>query len=206
MWLSALWAGSSINMSANRNIYLLAAVLVPTVVAVILFFVFKEKIMAIISPPKLSTAQQDAVNELHPAVRDRFARLIGDIESKTDWKVTVTSAYRSYAEQAALKAQNASNASAGNSYHNFGMALDINLTKDKTTLRKASSKSDWEKSGVPQIARAAGFRWGGDFSNYHDPIHFDLGNKYSIEKLKQLAVAQFGSNPANVKGNQIKIS
>lgn len=172
----------------------------------VLFFVFKNKLMDLISPPELSEAQKKAIEGLHPAERSRFARLIGHIQEKTGWRVIVTSGYRSYAEQAALKAQNASNAAAGSSFHNYGLALDINAEKDGVTLRKATSKAAWEASGIPALARGMGFRWGGDFPTYHDPVHFDVGGRYDINKLKKLAVAQFGSNPANVKGNQIKLA
>lgn len=175
-------------------------------VATILFFVFKEKIMSIISPPKLSEAQKKFIQELHPAARDKFARLVADIEKKTGWRVTINSGYRSYAEQAVEYQANSKNAKPGYSYHNYGLALDLNVSKGKVMLMKNSSDAEWEASGVPALARSMGFRWGGDLTGYQDAVHFDLGNKYDINKLRQLAVSQFGTNPANVIGNQVKIS
>jgi len=39
---------------------------------------------------------------------------------------------------------------------------------------KGHSKSSWESTGAPDVARGMGFRWGGDFKSYHDPVHFEL--------------------------------
>ena len=41
-------------------------------------------------------------------------------------------------------------------------------------MRKASSTKSWKDSGIVKIAKEMGFKWGGDFNSYHDPIHFYL--------------------------------
>ena len=49
----------------------------------------------------------------------------------------------------------------------------------------ASSKTSWQK--VANLGKAKyGLRWGGDFSGGWDKVHFDYGNKYSIQQLKAL--------------------
>ena len=54
---------------------------------------------------------------------------------------------------------------------------------NKPLLKKASSKAEWEKSGIIRVAKDMGFKWGGDFSSYHDPVHFYL-DLVPIEELK----------------------
>lgn len=83
---------------------------------------------------------------------------------------------------------------------------DINATNGTSYLRKASSKEAWEATGIPNIARDMGIRWGGDFKTYYDPVHFDLGNDYDVKHLKELAFEQFGTNWNDIKGNEIKLT
>ena len=49
-----------------------------------------------------------------------------------------------------------------------------------------------------------GLFWGGDFKNYHDPVHFEMdkdGNKLFAQAKKQ-----FGDDPYKIKGNQVLIT
>ena len=106
--------------------------------------------------------------------RQEFEDLFRDIERGTPYYVLVTSGYRSHEEQARLKKQNPKNAAPGRSPHQHQRAMDINLISVKGLIRKADSKERWNSTGVPQIAKKKGFRWGGDFKSYHDPVHFEL--------------------------------
>ena len=107
-----------------------------------------------------------------------FKNFIEEVEAKTDWNVLIVSAYRSEAEQEILKQVNAKNASAGKSKHNFAKAIDICLYKRKFIfsrwLLKSSSKKRWEESGIVEIANKYNLNWGGNFKNYHDPVHFEI--------------------------------
>ncbi|RSK24186.1 M15 family metallopeptidase [Hymenobacter metallilatus] len=121
--------------------------------------------------------------QLHPAARKRFLNLLLRIEARTGWTVVLTSAWRP------------SDTSLG--YHYFGLGLDINATNGNQALRMASTKAEWEASGIPDIIRAAGFRWGGDFTSPrngglpgYDPVHVDEGRRISLTNLRLLAKAQ----------------
>ncbi len=107
-----------------------------------------------------------------------FKDFIYEIEDKTDWQVLIVSGYRTEEEQEILKKINTKNASAGKSKHNFAKAIDICLYKRKFIftrwLLKSSSKKRWEESGVIQIAEKYNLNWGGNFKNYHDPVHFEV--------------------------------
>lgn len=186
----------------DRNKWILIAV----AVVILLVVIFYEKIYAYMKIVFLNSQQKEFVKSLNPQAQLLFTNFIKDVEKETGYTVYITSAYRSFGEQADLKAQNPNNASAGNSFHNYGLAIDINGVKDGVfELRKSTSKEEWESSGIPAIAQRYNLRWGGNFSSYHDPIHFDLGNYYNIAYLKQLAEQTYGSDPYKVEGNKLNL-
>lgn len=45
-------------------------------------------------------------------------------------------------------------------------------------------------------------RWGGDFKEYHDPVHFDLENDYTANSLYALGLKKFG-NKDKIVGNAV---
>jgi len=153
---------------------------------------------------KFTDAQEKHLEQLHPAAQRPFRKLLEAIQEDLGWEVIITSSYRSFAKQASLYAQNNKNARPGRSYHNYGLALDINLRKDGQQLRKASSKQAWEASGMPALARKRGFKWGGDFVNYHDPVHLDWRGYEDIDTLYNKAIEQFGTAWENIQGNQVR--
>jgi D-alanyl-D-alanine carboxypeptidase len=118
------------------------------------------------------------IKTMNPAAYPIFKAFVHEIETKTDWNVLIVSGYRDEEKQALLKKMNPKNASAGKSKHNFGKAVDICVFKRNGLftrwLVKSSSKQAWEASKIPIIAKQYGLNWGGDFSNYHDPVHFDI--------------------------------
>lgn len=153
----------------------------------------------------LDKEQEVVIQKLNPAVRQKFRSLITAIE-RLGYKVVLTSGYRDLEKQASLKSDNKSNAKAGFSPHNYGIAIDLNLYKGGKHYKKATPRKEWEATGVPALAESMGFRWGGKFSGYEDNVHFDLANKYNTAQLHTKAIAQFGTNPANFKGNTIALT
>jgi D-alanyl-D-alanine dipeptidase len=125
-----------------------------------------------------NTAQLKDIQQVNPAAYAVFTTFIHDIETKTDWEVLITSGYRDEEKQAILKKRNPKNAAAGKSKHNFGKAIDICVFRRKGLftqwLVKSSSKKAWEASQITTIAKVYKLNWGGDFSNYHDPVHFEV--------------------------------
>lgn len=160
---------------------------------------------------KLNQTQEGYIRNLHPVAQDTFRNLIANIEKNTPFKVTITSGYRTFAEQERIKKENdakgrpASNP--GSSYHNYGLGLDIALeSKTSAGLTYSFNKtvSEWNDTGVPSIGIALGLRWGGNF-NDTDVVHFDMGNTYEITECKTLAANTYGSDPNKVLGNQIPL-
>ncbi|CAN5588082.1 hypothetical protein BH23BAC1_BH23BAC1_25550 [soil metagenome] len=133
----------------------------------------------------MATAKESHLTSLMCITQGRFAKLIKEIE-KAGYEVIITSSYRSTEKQLELynKLKGQKNGRAAKkSKHEHGIAVDINLKKKDKYWRKNTSKQEWEKTGVPKIAKDLGFRWGGDFSNNYDPIHFDLSKDFSTNKL-----------------------
>jgi peptidoglycan L-alanyl-D-glutamate endopeptidase CwlK len=87
----------------------------------------------------------------------------------------VTSATRTFAEQAALfakgrttKGPKVTNARPGSSWHNYGVAYDLTLFSGKNPV--------WESkhyNTAGRIGKELGLRWGGDFRSIVDRPHFE---------------------------------
>lgn len=149
------------------------------------------------------------LNQLHPEAQPFFREFVKRAQN-LGWTVHITSGYRDASKQKEIKEQGSNFAvRPGNSYHNYGMAIDINLYKGnwKNHIKMASSKAEWEATGVPAIARELGIRWGGDFVGKEkgDFVHFDKPLK-PMPELHHLAKNQYGNNVLNWKGNEIKLT
>jgi D-alanyl-D-alanine dipeptidase len=122
--------------------------------------------------------QLQDIKGVNPEAYATFESFIKAIEAETDWQVMIVSGYRDEEKQAILKKMNPKNASPGKSKHNFGKAIDICVFQSSNFstkwLVKSSSKQAWEASQITAIAAQFKLNWGGDFSHYHDPVHFEV--------------------------------
>lgn len=84
------------------------------------------------------------------------------------------------------------------SYHHFGLSVDVNAIDPKgNRIVMASSDATWKP--IVDIAKDLGLRWGGDFKNYHDRVHFDAGNLVGKKPSELLAMAkEQGTEPNKV--------
>jgi len=118
------------------------------------------------------------IEEVNGECATKFNQFIAEIERKTPWKVEIISGLRSKEAQIQLKRDNPRNAAVNKSRHVLGRAVDLILYRREgfriIQLRKASSKSSWTASRVPEIAKHYGLLWGGTYRNYHDPVHFEV--------------------------------
>ena len=133
-------------------------------------------------------------DRLHPLVANRGESFIRLAHSCLDLEVRLTSGYRSAKEQNALYAQGRSepgqvvtNAKAGQSYHNYGLAVDFviihnNKTDyDLNTDRNRNDIPDWQELG--ELGKALGFEWGGDWNSFPDYPHLQMDFDLSIRQL-----------------------
>lgn len=143
----------------------------------------------------------------HPKVRAELLKMYQDILAALSGRADCRFAYviRSFAEQAALYAQGrqtlvevnalrakaslpaitaaqnkgkVTNAPAGMSIHNYGLAFDIVLLIDKKAASwdtmtdfDGDGVSDWME--IVKIAKSYGYFWGGDFQSFKDMPHFE---------------------------------
>lgn len=94
---------------------------------------------------------------------------------------------RTFAEQDALYAQGrtapgkiVTNAKGGQSYHNYGLAIDVVEIKSG----QAIWNTNW--SEISKIGIRNGFEWGGNFKGFIDKPHFQMTLGYSIPELLNL--------------------
>lgn len=105
----------------------------------------------------------------------------------------VTQGLRTMAEQTALYEQGrngrghiVTNAKAGQSFHNYGLAYDVcpsqpNGAFDWSTDGPAVAR--WQRIGA--LGKALGLRWGGDFHSIKDLPHFEWSGSLTLHDLEQ---------------------
>lgn len=151
---------------------------------------------------------------LHPAIREEVRNIyVNQIVPALAGRAICRFAYtlRTIAEQDALYAQGrtrlfdangkrlgiVTQARGGQSIHNYGLALDIVLLRDKDgngTFETASWEdtidfdgdglADWME--VVRIFKANGWTWGGDWTRFKDKPHFEkpFGHTWRTLKVK----------------------
>ena len=147
----------------------------------------------------------DRINLLHPKLREDALNAYKEICSALTGSAICRFSYtlRTFAEQDALYAQGRSKpgkivtkAKGGQSYHNYGLAIDIVLLTDADkngSFETASwdNKKDFDKDGqsdwmeIVAIFKRYGFEWGGDWK-FTDTPHFQKTFGKSINELLDL--------------------
>lgn len=134
--------------------------------------------------------------ELHPIVQDKTNQLKKRAE-KRQIQIVITDHLRTMKEQNLLYAKGRSasgqvvtHAKAGESFHNYGLAIDFALkNKDGDIIwdmeydGNNNGESDWLE--VVDIAKELGFTWGGDWKQFKDYPHLQMDFGLSIKDLQQ---------------------
>ncbi|BBQ08178.1 M15 family metallopeptidase [Elizabethkingia sp. HX WHF] len=134
---------------------------------------------------------------LHPKVRAEVTKIINECNARLTGRaqVRIAQGLRTNQEQTALYAQGrttkgpnvsaskplggtVTNAKAGQSIHNYGLAVDIVLIIDG---KEASwdTKKDWDGDGIAdwyecvEVFKANGWDWGGNWRTFKDLPHFE---------------------------------
>lgn len=133
---------------------------------------------------------------LHPLVAEKKDELIA-LAADKGINVVITQDFRSIEEQDALyeKGRTAegnivTHAKGGESYHNFGLAIDFALMSvdgqviwDMNYDGNGNSRADWME--VVKIAKDLGFEWGGDWTQFKDYPHLQMDFGLSIWELQR---------------------
>jgi peptidoglycan L-alanyl-D-glutamate endopeptidase CwlK len=143
------------------------------------------------------------IDKLHPKLREEARKIYADICKVLTGRAMCRFTYtlRTMSEQNALYAQGrtvkgpkVTNAKAGQSYHNYGLAIDIALcidTDGNGTFDKGSwdTKGDYDGDKIAEWAecvkvfKAYGWEWGGNWSSFKDDPHFQKTFNYSTRQL-----------------------
>ena len=138
------------------------------------------------------------IKTLHPLLREEAEKIYTQANNSLGKNVRLrfTHTYRSFEEQDALYRQRpkVTNAKGGQSYHNYGLAIDICLLIDKDnngTFEAASWDSlkdfdgdmvaDWME--VVSVFELFGWEWGGRWAGFKDKPHFQKTFGKSISTL-----------------------
>lgn len=127
------------------------------------------------------------IEKLHPLVREEVKQIIKDCDEALSGraKVRITQGLRSFEEQEKLYAigritsgKKVTNAKAGQSIHNYGLAVDICMMIDGKTASWDTAK-DWDNDQVAdwyecvKIFAKYGWDWGGNWKTFKDLPHFE---------------------------------
>jgi peptidoglycan LD-endopeptidase CwlK len=136
----------------------------------------------------METTSLARLHLLHPKVRDSGIIAYQEAVRKTPVGVhpCITETLRSFQRSDELYAQGrtkpgaiVSNSKGGQSYHNYGLAIDFVLEIDG----KQSWKVDENWMKVVEIFKAHGWDWGGDFKSIKDYPHFEMRLGYNWRDL-----------------------
>jgi len=129
---------------------------------------------------------------LHPQAQILARRFLAEAQASQQLSdagvvARIISGTRTYQEQAALFALGrtrpgkiVTNASAGRSNHNFGIAWDIGLFKGPNYLQESPLYS---VTGA--LGRDLGLEWGGDWVSFVDKPHFQLITGITLAQVRE---------------------
>lgn len=149
------------------------------------------------------------VEDLHQSFQPMVRGLLSQGQKAIDnsefkgWQFFITDGYRSFEEQTKLYAQGrtapgniVTNAKAGQSAHNYGLAVDCAFQKDKKL-----SYDQKMCALIYPIARKLGFELGADWKGFTDKPHFEHPQ---WEKISQGKTPEKGNSNMSEKSKELE--
>ena len=139
----------------------------------------------------------ERIKKAHPKLRDELEKDYIECNNLLPKGVRLrfSSVYRSVEEQNQLfaKRPKVTNARGGQSIHNYGLAFDIVILKDKDnngTFESASFDVDEHWMKVVKFFKSKGWVWGGDFKSFKDGPHFEktFGHTWQTLAKKEIMI------------------
>lgn len=126
-----------------------------------------------------------SLDSLHPQVKILALKFLEKCKEE-NFQVQIVSTLRTFKEQDELYAKGrttrgpkVTNAKAGYSYHNYGLAFDA--------APVVNGKIDWNNTQLYKkmgaIGKSVGLEWGGDWTKFQDMPHFQWTGGLSIKEL-----------------------
>jgi hypothetical protein len=148
---------------------------------------------------KLRPELEKDIDKLHPDVQDMFRNFLRELE-KNGYKITFVSGHRGWRDSVRIwntYPEVKICCKPGQDYHFFGMAMDLTIVKGNIVYNNnTSSKQNWLKSDIPEIAARHNMQWGIGFVGYYDPVHFALP-LYTMSSLIEHSKKTTGEKDAN---------
>jgi peptidoglycan LD-endopeptidase CwlK len=153
-----------------------------------------------------------SLEDLLPPVAALARQFLEECE-RQGFLVFVTSTLRTFFEQDELFAQGrtkpgdkVTNAEAGESSHNYGLAFDVAFRSPPAA--DPFDGNPWDEIGA--IGKALGLEWGGDWPRFPDRPHFQLPSPVSLQLRKAASTGRLrrgiGAAKANVEELQKALS
>ncbi len=127
------------------------------------------------------------IAKLHPAIRDKAKSFIIKVEKELGIRLRIYSSLRTWEEQSQLYAKGRSvpgrivtRAKAGQSFHNYGLAIDVVEIRNGKAIWE---NPNWQK--IAAIGKSLGFTWGGDWK-FTDKPHFQMNFGKRTHELARL--------------------
>jgi peptidoglycan L-alanyl-D-glutamate endopeptidase CwlK len=126
------------------------------------------------------------LEDLHPLMVEKAHRMI-ELARADGIEILVTSTLRTFEEQADLFAigrtkpgKIVTEAKAGESWHNFGLAFDI--------VPLVNGKAIWDSpfwSRIGELGKQLDLIWGGNFKRFKDKPHFEFHPNLNLAEANQ---------------------
>jgi len=136
---------------------------------------------------KISSDDIVKINQLYPSMREDAKCFLCEA---ADLNAFIFSGLRTYEEQTKLYSQGrtttgdiVTNARPGQSWHNFGIAMDV-VFKNSVGEWTWDDKEMWDELG--KLGEKHRFHWGGRFRGFVDLPHFDRNYGFSLEELNEI--------------------
>ena len=139
----------------------------------ILLIIFIIWILSYLLKPLKRSGNEAHIQAMEPLIRNKVRNFLSDIEA-LGYTPKIRDSVRSYEQQAYYKKQDSRNAAPGHSSHEVGIAIDMDIYKGNRVFSKKTPRNAWVNTGVPELAKKYGIRWGGNFRGYPDNNHFDF--------------------------------
>lgn len=147
---------------------------------------------------KADTRTEGVIAGLQPEVAP-YARALVQKAAARGIEIKLISGYRSYEEQNALYAKGrtapgprVTNAKAGESNHNFGIAFDIGIFEDGDYLPESPNYDV-----VGGIGMELGLDWGGNWKSFQDRPHYELRPTWAADLSESEMLAELRLRVAN---------
>lgn len=148
--------------------------------------------------PLSDPTNERRLGQLEEGTRNKVRQMINNLEWASNWtfqepfRIRITQGLRTYAEQDGLYAQGrtapggrVTNARGGQSWHNFGRAVDIAPINPDGSI-------DWEAASIPggwdmlgRFGKYVGLEWGGDWDGFVDRPHFQYTGGHTLDELDE---------------------